>query len=272
MFNFIRGSHFMKPIIQTIFLLIFTLTLLNGPCWGQSKPALPAIDPQAEKILQNLSEQKQKNIKASLEIVDTIDEVLESGQKIQYSHVRKLILSEPNQFWIESTGDVTNTTIWKDDKTFTMLDRDNNVYGQVDAPGTIDETMDMMVDTYGVSTPLADILSDDLFSVLMKDVKTCRYLGLHHVEGEKCHHIAATQQDIDWQIWVDTGDVPRVRKIVITYKKQPGSPQYSAVLKTFTKLHQVPEDTFTFNAPEGTKKIPLLPLEKDTEKASKKLQ
>jgi len=262
----------MKKFVQTVFLVALTFSISIGTCWGKQESVLPAIDPQAEKILQNLSAQKHENISASLEILDTMDEVLESGQKIQYSHVRKLMLNEPNRFWIESTGDITNTTIWKDGRTFTLLDRDNNVYGQVDAPGTIDETMDMMVDTYGVSTPLADILSDDLFSVLMKDVETCRYLGLHHVEGEKCHHIAATQQDIDWQIWVDTGDVPRVRKIVITYKKQPGSPQYSAVLKTFTKLHQVPEDTITFNTQEGTKKIPLLPLEKDTEKASKKLQ
>ena len=84
--------------------------------------------------------------------------------------------------------------------------------------------------------------------------------------------IAATQKDIDWQIWVDVGEMPFVRKIVITYKQQLESPQYSAVLKTFTKLDQVPENTFTFNAPEGAKKIPLLPLEKDTGDASKKLQ
>ena len=258
----------MKRIVQTIFLLAFTFPLFIGTCWGQSKAAAPAIDPQAEKIIKELNAQRKQGIKASAEVFDTMDEVLKTGEKIQYSHVRKLKISEPQQFWIESTGDITNTTIWKDDKTFTLLDRNNNVYGQVAAPGTIDETMDMMVDTYGVSTPLADLLSNDLFSVLMKNAKTCRYLGLHHVEGMKCHHISATQKDIDWQIWVDAGDVPRLRKIVITYKKRPGSPQYIAVLKTFTELNQAPEDTFTFKAPEGAKKIPLLPVKERTKKAS----
>jgi len=117
-----------------------------GTCWGQSKVASPAIDPQAEKIIKELNAQKKKVIKASAEVVDTMDEVLKTGEKIQYSHVRKLKVSEPKQFWIESMGDITNTTIWKDDKTFTLLDRANNVYGQVAAPGTIDETMDMLVD------------------------------------------------------------------------------------------------------------------------------
>ena len=258
----------MKRIVQTVFLLAFTLPLFIGTCWGQSKSVTPAFDPQAEKILQALNAQKKKDIKASAEVVDTMDEVLKTGEKIQYSHVRKLKISEPKQFWIESTGDITNTTIWKDDKTFTLLDRANNVYGQVAAPGTIDETMDMLVDKYGVTTPLADLLSNDLFSVLMKNVKTCHYLGIHYTEGIKCHHIAATQNNIDWQIWVDAGDVPQLRKIVITYKQKPGAPQYTAVIKSINEVSQFPENTFTFKSPEGAKKISFLPVKKGTKKAS----
>jgi hypothetical protein len=258
----------MKHIAQTVFLLAVIVSLSIGTCWAQSKAAAPAIDPQAEKILQALNEQKKKDIKASMEVMDTMDEVLKTGQKIQYSHVRKLRISEPKQFWIESTGDITNTTIWKDDKTFTLLDRTNNVYSQVAAPGTIGETMDMLDNKYGVRTPLADFLSDNLYAVLLKNAVTCRYLGLHYAEGIKCHHIAATQKDIDWQIWVDAGEVPQVRKLVITYKKQPGAPQYTAVLKSLEKVTEFPEGTFTFKAPEGAKKISLLPLKKGTKKAS----
>jgi len=257
----------MKRIVQTVFLLAFIVPLFIGTCWGQSKSVTPAIDPQAEKILQALNAQKKKDIKASAEIIDTMDEVLKTGEKIQYSHVRKLKISEPKQFWIESTGDITNTTIWKDDKTFTLLDRNNNVYSQVAAPGTIDETMDMLVDKYGVTTPLADLLSDDMYSVLMNNTKTCRYLGLHYADGIKCHHIAATQKNIDWQIWVDAGEMPHLRKIVITYKQRPGSPQYFAVLKSFKELDQVPEDTFVFKAPEGARKISLLSVKKSNKKA-----
>jgi hypothetical protein len=260
----------MKRIIPAVFLLMIIIPVFCGIGSAQSKAAGPAIDPQAEKILQALNAQKKKDINASAEVFDTMDEVLKTGEKIQYSHVRKLKLSEPTQFWIESTGDITNTTIWKDDKTFTLLDRANNVYGQVAAPGTIDETMDMMVDKFGVNTPLADLLSNDLFSVLMKNVKTCHYLGIHYTEGIKCHHIAATQNNIDWQIWVDAGDVPQLRKIVITYKQKPGAPQYTAVIKSINEVSQFPENTFTFKAPEGAKKISFLPVKERTKKASEK--
>ena len=256
----------MKHMLQTVIVSMFFVALTTGAGWGQSKAAVPSVDPKAEKIMQAMNAQKKKDISASLEIVDTMDEMSEAGQMIQYSHVRKLVVSEPKRFWIESTGDITNTTMWKDDTTFTLLDRGTNSYAQAPAAGTIDETMDMLLDTYGINTPLADLLSDDLCAVLMKNVTSCRYLGLHYADGIKCHHIAATQKDIDWQIWIDAGDVPRFRKIVITYKQKPGAPQYTALLKSFNEVSQLPEDTFTFKAPEKAEKIPLLPVNKRSKK------
>lgn len=256
----------MKQMLSTVVLTVFFVSLTAGVCWGQPKAAAASIDPKAEKIMQDMNAQKKKDISASFEIVDTMDEISEAGQKVQYSHVRRLVISEPKRFWLESTGDITNTTIWKDDATFTLLDRSANAYGQAAASGTIDETLDMLLDTYGLSTPLADLLSDNMYAVLMKNVRTCRYLGLHFADGIKCHHIAATQADIDWQLWIDEGATPRLRKFIITYKKKPGSPQYTALLKSFNEVSQLPGDTFTFTAPEKAEKIPLLPVKKSAKK------
>ena len=260
----------MKNMMRTVIVAAFFVFLATGAGWEQSKAAAESIDPQAEKIMQAMNAQKQKDITASLEVVDTMDEVAETGQKIQYSHVRKLVVSEPKRFWIESTGDITNTTIWKDDTTFTLLDRSTNSYAQTSAPGTIDETMDMLLDTYGVTTPLADLLSNDLYDVLMKNANTCRYLGKHSVDGIACHHIAAMQKNIDWQIWIDAGNTPQLRKIIITYKQKPGAPQYTAVLKSFNEVSHLPGDTFSFRPPEGAKKIPFLRVKKPAKKASAK--
>jgi hypothetical protein len=256
----------MKQVLQTIILGAFFVFFAAGYGWGDSAVAAASIDPQAEKILKEMNAHKKKNISGSFEIIDTMDEMSEEGQMIQYSHVRKLAVSEPNRFWLESTGDITNTTIWKDETTLTLLDRSDNVYGQVAASGTIDETLDMLLDTYEVHMPLADLLSDDLYLVLTKNIITCRYLGLHSADGIKCHHIAATQKNIDWQIWIDAGDVLQLRKIVITYKQKTGSPQYTAVLRSIHNVLQHPKGTFKFKAPEKAEKIPMLPLDKDSEK------
>ena len=47
--------------------------------------------------------------------------------------------------------------------------------------------------------------------------------------GKRCHHLAFAQEHVDWQVWIEDGAQPLVRKFVITYKDEPGAPQYTAI-------------------------------------------
>jgi hypothetical protein len=80
------------------------------------------------------------------------------------------------------------------------LDLDRKVYGQIESTGTIEEMMDTMLIRYGFSTPLADLLSSDIYTILMSNAQTGQYLGLHNVGEIKYHHLAVTQENADWQI------------------------------------------------------------------------
>ena len=164
---------------------------------------------------------------------------------------------------METRGDQANTTLWYDGAMFTLLDRDKNVYVQLKAPATLDETIDMVYDRYGISTPLADMLSGDIYAVLMDAVITCRYLGLGLVGEKKCHHIAATQKDIDWQAWIDQGDSPHLRKLVITYKQLDGSPRYSVMLAELEELKSIAPGKFVAQLPEGAAEVEPVPREED---------
>ena len=217
------------------------------------------IDPEAENLIRKLSVKSRTIAHFEFDVMDTMDKVRETGQKIQVSHRRSGIVSRPDKLRVDTTGDTTNRGIWKNSKTFTLLDRDHNVYGQVDAPGTIDETIDMLMDKFGVRVPLADLLSSNLNEILMKNVTTGEYVGLHTVGDIKCHHLAFTQDTIDWQIWIDAGDILRLRKLVITYKLEQSQPQYSLVVKNIKELSVPPaEKVFEFTPPEGVTKIQIL--------------
>ncbi len=187
----------------------------------------------------------------------------DSGEILQYAHVRTAVLRRPDKLWMETRGDKANTSLWYDGAMFTLLDRDKKVYVQLKAPATLDETIDMVYDRYGISTPLADMLSGNMYAVLMDSVITCRYLGQGLVGDRACHHIAATQKDIDWQAWIDQGDSPRLRKLVITYKRLDGSPRYSVVLAELEELVSVPPEMFVFQLPAGAAEIEPVPREKD---------
>ncbi len=57
-----------------------------------------------------------------------MEQATESGEMIQYAHVRTAVLRRPDRLWMESRGDQVNTTLWYDGTMFTLLDRDKNAY------------------------------------------------------------------------------------------------------------------------------------------------
>ena len=251
-------------------LIVFlSVAAFSGRLWAESGGTGPTIDPEAEKLLRRLSESIKATKNYAFIVIDTIDEVQENGRKLQFSHVRTATISRPDRMKVITTGDFANRSCWKDKKTFTLLDRDENVYGQIKSPGTIEETMDLLIERYATFTPLADLLSEDIYSVLTDRALEIRYVGLHHAAGIKCHHLAGTNEDIDWQAWIDAGEEPRFRKLVITYKRMPGQPQYSAVLQDFEDLPSRPgEDVFKFEPPPGAERIKFMPMISKRESAS----
>jgi hypothetical protein len=103
----------------------------------------------------------------------------------------------------DATGDTLNRAAWYDGKTVTPLDKEHNVYATIEAPATIDATFHKPQDEYGVVQPLADFLHADPNAVLMGGVTYGRYLGLHQATGVECHHLAFSQETIEWQIRID---------------------------------------------------------------------
>jgi hypothetical protein len=256
-------------IKQGSWLIIFLLAaVFSGRIRAESGETVPPIDPEAEKLIRRLSERSKNTKHFTFSVIDTIDEIQENGQQLQFSHARTATVSRPDRLKVITTGDFSNRSIWKDEKTFTILDRDENVYARVKSPGTIEETIDFLLERYGALTPLADLLSEDIYSVLTDRALEIRYIGLHHAAGIKCHHLAGTQEDLDWQIWIDSGDEPRFRKLVITYKLLPGQPQYSAVLREFKVIPAPDGDAFKFEPPPGAEQIKFMPVVNKPESAS----
>ena len=80
---------------------------------------------------------------------------------------------------------------------------------------SIDATLDMLQDRYGLVLPLADLLYADPYAVLSEKLSYGRYLGIHQAAGVPCHHLAFSQPTIEWQIWIDAGDRPLPRAMIL---------------------------------------------------------
>ena len=86
-------------------------------------------------------------------------------------------------------------------------------------------------------------------------------LVVHNADEHKCHHVAFRQDDVDWQVWVDAGDVPLLRKLVITYKNEAGAPQYTARLSRWNFQPRLSEHAFHYRPSESASRIEFLPVD-----------
>jgi hypothetical protein len=226
------------------------------PAPGPSSTPLPrSVEARAEQELKKMGEFLAKLPRFALEAEETFDELPDGELRRQLTNVRRVAVERPNHVAADATGDTLNRASWYDGRTVTVLDKEHNVYATIEAPGTIDATFDKLTDEYGVVLPLADLLYSDPYAVLMAGVTYGRYLGIHQAAGVDCHHLAFSQETIEWQIWIDAGEQPLPRKLVISYVDEPGEPQYSATIRRWRLDGKVPEGLFTFEAPEGAQKI-----------------
>jgi hypothetical protein len=220
-------------------------------------PASPprSVEPRAEQELKKMGEFLAKLSHFALEAEETFDEIPDGQLRRQLTNVRRVAVERPNHLAADVTGDTLNRASWYDGHTATVLDKEHDVYATIDAPATIDATLDKLQDEYGVVLPLADILYSDPYAVLMAGVTYGRYLGIHLAAGVPCHHLAFSQETIEWQIWIDAGGTPLPRKLVISYVDEPGEPQYSVVIRRWNLEAPVPAGLFTFVAPQGARKV-----------------
>jgi hypothetical protein len=248
----------MKHVLWTVVAAMALAPLAGAQEPAEAPPAAaPArsVEPRAERELKRMSEFLAKLPRFALEAEETFDGLPDGELRRQLTNVHRVAVERPNRVAADATGDTLNRAAWYDGRTVTVLDKDHNVYATIEAPGTIDATFDKLTDEYGVVLPLADLPYSDPYAVLMAGVTYGRYLGIHQAAGVACHHLAFSQATIEWPVWIDAGEKPLPRKLVISYVHEPGEPQYTAVIRRWTLDASVPEGLFTFEAPEGAQKI-----------------
>lgn len=249
-----RDSTFVAATALALALPAFVGAQEPAPSASPTPPPR-RVEARADQELKKMSEFLAKQKLFALEAEETFDEIPDGEPKVALTNVRRVAVDRPNRLAADATGDTLNRASWYDSKTLTVLDKEHNVYATIEAGGTIDEMLDKLEDEYGVVLPLADLLHSDPYKELIQGVTYGRYLGMHQAAGVPCHHLVFAQETIEWQIWIDAGDQPLPRKLVINYVDEPGEPQYSATIKRWSLEPKLPEGLFTFEAPEGSQKV-----------------
>ena len=192
----------------------------------------------------------------SVNISMSYDVVQDSGQKIQFSEIREVRLSRPNQLRVDSRqSDGTSGGLVFDGKVMTLFNTDENVYSQTLLTGNIDTAVRYAVGELGIRVPLARMLVTTLPDELKKISNKVDYVEQNTLTGTPTDHIAGRGRDVDYQVWIAKDNLPH--RIVITYKNEPGQPQFQADFSDWDLSSAITVNTFAYTPAKDAEKIPV---------------
>jgi hypothetical protein len=219
------------------------------------------VDPAAAQILKRMTDYLGSLQRFSLDTQNIFDDVLESGQKIQYDLLTAVVVQRPNKMRSERKGDLVSEVVIYDGKTITAYNGDNKYYAVTPAPDNLDDALVFASTALGIVPPSGDLIYRNAFDLLTAHVTSGNVVGKSMIGGVKCDHLAFTGPLVDWQIWIADGDKPLPRKYVITTKDDPAQPQYIVLMSNWNVSPNLSDALFTFTPPQGTKKADFVRLD-----------
>ena len=218
------------------------------------------IDPQADQALQAMSGLLQSTPAFHFRVNAAVDKMSPTGHLVQVTHESEVLVRRPDCMASQVTTEYGQRSLRYKGQSLSVVDTGRKQYATAVVPGNIDAMFDCLFDEYDLTLPLADLLFSDAYGVLTENVETGVYVGLHMAGGKPCHHLLFTQETIDWQVWIDAGDQPLPRRLVITYKLEPHQPQYVANLGDWNLAPAVGATAFDFKKPADAKLVDLKDL------------
>jgi hypothetical protein len=237
-----------RPLLAVVALAAFT-------CGGAS-----AEENDPLVILKAMSDYLHNQKVIAFNFDSDVEVVTPEMQKIQFANSGQVLLSRPDKLRVSRAGGYTDVEFVFDGKTASMLGRNLNAYAQVDLPGTAAQMLDRLRQMTPLGMPGADLFAAKSVDDIVGDTYETRLIGYGVVDGTDCYHLAMRGPEVDWQLWIESGDRPIPRKYVITSKTTAGAPQYTLLVRDWKVNQTLAEDAFAFKPPADAKKVDLTAL------------
>ena len=196
-----------------------------------------------------------------IEAIVLNEDIYKDNIVIQLTHRVDMEIQRPSKMFIDIKGDVKNQNIYLDNSIFTIYSKKYNLFGKLTTKDTIDATLDMLFEKYDIKAPLANLIYSDI-SVRLKPQNKGYYIGVVDYKGNKCDYLVFANKYKEFQVWIQKGEQPLIRKFIIIDKTSKEKLRSVTMLKW--NLHPFSFfDRFKFVAPKNATQIDILPYMKD---------
>ncbi len=181
------------------------------------------------------------------------DDVLKDAEIVDTQRQEVSVkIDRPNKLRVDIKSDIKNRTSYINNGLFTMLDHNFGYYGQLETPKSIDDTLDLIFDKYGIKAPLASLIYSDMHK--RTKFNRSKYFGTMDVAGVECDYVAFKSRIREVHIWITTGENPLVKAYSIIDTNSKENTRRNTTLYWNTNP-RISESDFIFTIPKGTTKI-----------------
>ena len=248
----------MRSLTRVLTVGSIVLISMTAPLRGQHSAS---IEPEAMSALTKMSEYLRSLKAFQVEAVTSREDVLEDGQKVQFAGVTRLLARIPDRLHIATDSDRHHREFFYDGRNLTLLAKRSNLYATVAAPPSIGALADALDDRYAIDLPLADLFRWGEPHSKHDAITSAMFIGPSEIGGVTCGHYAFRQDGLDWQVWIQMGDYPLPRRLVLTTMTDEARPQYVATI-TWNLAPSFNDAAFTFVPPKGAGRVVLSELKK----------
>jgi hypothetical protein len=218
-------------------------------------PLVQADDGAAKAILAAMTDYVASQTTIEFAFDSSIEVITPELEKIQFTNSGGALLSRPDKLRAHRVGGYADVELIFDGQTVSVLGKSRTVYAQFDGPESVDALIEALRAGHGVALPGADLLLSNAYEVLADGILEAKHLGRGIVNGVECEHLAFRNFDTDWHLWVEVGERPIPRKLVITSKTLNSAPQYSLQINEWASGITPAADAFVFTPPAGAQRL-----------------
>ena len=217
----------------------------------------PEIDPRAVTELKKMITELERDDSVIFKTRTTWEAIQDSGVKLQFDAEQEIGIHRPNKMYSTVLrDDGRRTKFFFDRSTLTYLNVADNEYAQIPVPPTINEMLDYVLENLDLpAPPMLDFLYGDMETSFLSGLQSAWYVGESTIRDKRCHHLAFSHEDVDFQIWIPTTGQALPVKYTITWKNDPHMPWFMARFTEWSTAPSFAKDAFSFVKPNGATKI-----------------
>jgi len=249
-----------SKLLKTVALSLLFSFLLLATVSTNALAQAPAVDPAATEILKRMSDYLGSLKQFSVQTQNTLEDVLDSGHRIDLDISADVIISRPNKLSSKRKGSLVDQEFFYDGKTLALYNPTSNVYATESVPDTFEGLFMYMYESLGFAIPVSDLIYSNAFPLLMQDVNFAAVIGKTVINGVRCDHLLFSRPGVDFQVWVGEGPKPLPYKYVVTDTATSARLSISAFMSEWNVKPTVDDAQFTFVPPKGTQKINFMPF------------